>query len=185
MRSFSPAAAASDSFVLPGKSQPAVPACQVLVTWIPGSHLHARSLRMEASCGPGLAGRIYLYGEQIDCPLVTDGSLVVSLYNALSGPEFDKGPPLEEWRIDKDTLKRLQRRDAVRWGYTIFLPWGTYKPELSQVQLRVRFEPVKGTPLYAESSTLVLQKRAPGGMPAPSSQSTKPLFAFNPNPAHC
>jgi len=163
---------ATDSFVLPGRSQPTGPVCQALVTWIP-EVIFTPDPAHGGAPAPGLAGRIYLYGEEIDRPLIAEGSLVVSLYNAVAGPDVENGPPMEEWHIDKDTLKRLQRRDAVGWGYTVFLPWGTYKPELTQVQLRVRFEPVKGTPLYAESSTLVLQKRAASGAHA-SIQSSKP-----------
>ena len=64
--------------------------------------------------------------------------------------------PLEEWRIDKDTLKRLHKKDVIGEGYTIFLPWATYKPEIARIQLKVRYEPVKGAPLYAASSPLTL-----------------------------
>src|SRR5262249_41445546 len=62
------------------------------------------------------------------------------------------------WRIDQDTLQRLLRRDMIGWGYTLFLPWGTYKPEITQVHLKVRYEPAHGTPVYSESSSMTLNK---------------------------
>ena len=59
-------------------------------------------------------------------------------------------------RIDKDTLKRLRKKDFIGEGYTIFLPWATYKPEITRVQLKARYEPSKGSPLYASSAPFTL-----------------------------
>src|SRR5262245_31497220 len=114
---------------------------------------------------PGLAGRVYLFGPEIDFPLVGDGALVVDLLDvATVGPD---GKPvlLEEWRLDKDTLKRLLKRDIVGWGYTVFLPWGTYRPEVSRIQLMVRYEPTNRSnpPLYAQSATITLAPDEPTG----------------------
>jgi hypothetical protein len=38
------------------------------------------------------------------------------------------------------------------------LPWSTYKQEITQVHLRLRFEPAKGSPLYAESAPITFKK---------------------------
>ena len=65
--------------------------------------------------------------------------------------------PLEEWHFDKETLKRLQRKDPVGVGYTLFLPWGSYRPDLKQVQLRMRFKPPNAYPLYADSAPLTFK----------------------------
>jgi hypothetical protein len=119
---------------------------------------------------PGLVGRVYLFGEEIDYPEVGDGSIVVDLYDETSGAAAKASVPLEEWRIDKVTLKRLKRRDAIGWGYTLFLPWATYKPEITTVRLRLRYVPTKGTPLYAESAPLAFSK---GGIPIAVSADTK------------
>jgi hypothetical protein len=101
---------------------------------------------------------MYLFGEGSDCPFTGDGSVVVDLYDRTHPSGGNQTIPLEEWRIDRATLKRLLRRDAVGWGYTLFLPWGTYKPEIKEVELRLRYLPAKGSPLYAESSPLVFHK---------------------------
>src|SRR5262249_19841415 len=54
----------------------------------------------------------------------------------------------------KDTLRRLLKKDRIGWGYTLFLPWSTYRPEVTQVRLRVCYQPAQGSPIYAaESST--------------------------------
>jgi hypothetical protein len=104
----------------------------------------------------GLAGRLYLFGSQVKRPLVGDGTLIVDLYDDTCDPKPDR--PLEEWRFDKATLQRLEREDAVGLGYTLFLPWGTYRPEINRVHLRVCYEPAHGTPLYAENPPMSLRK---------------------------
>jgi hypothetical protein len=143
-------------FVLPGFEQKAGPS-EVVVAWNPEVLTRPDPANRGAPT-KGLAGRMYLFAEGNDCPLMGDGCVVVDLYEQAFPSEATSEVPLEEWRIDRDTLKRLLRRDAVGWGYTLFLPWGTYRPDLTHVELRLRYEPVKGSPLYSETSSVVLQK---------------------------
>lgn len=103
---------------------------------------------------PGLAGRVYLFDNHISTPLVGEGCLVIDLYNDMT-PNAD-APPIEEWRLDKDTLQRLVRRDFVGEGYTLFLPWATYRPDITRVHLKICYQPVSGTPLYAITGPLTL-----------------------------
>lgn len=148
------------SFVnLLGEGPNSVP-CQVVAAWNPGVVYTPDSAHGGAEL-PGLVGRIYLFGSEIGCPLTGDGSLVVDLYDDTAGPAGPEAHPLEEWQLDQDALKRLQRRDAVGWGYTVFLPWATYKPEINRVHLKVRYVPPKGFPLYAASSPITLGEKEP------------------------
>jgi hypothetical protein len=101
---------------------------------------------------PGLVGRVYLFGPSMDFPQAAEGDLVVDLYDETHEPMGGQTLPLEVWHIDKETLQRLLRRDRIGWGYTVFLPWGTYKPTINHIGLKTRFEPVCGTKLYDESS---------------------------------
>jgi hypothetical protein len=105
---------------------------------------------------PGLAGRLYLFGPEISYPLIDDGSMVVDLFDDTKPAGEGQPVPLEEWRFDPITLKRLAKRDIIGWGYTLFLPWGTYKPEISQVHLKVRYVTAKGVPFFADSGPLSL-----------------------------
>jgi hypothetical protein len=87
-------------------------------------------------------------------PLAGDGSAVVDLFDP-SQPGADGSPKLlERWIIDKDMLQRALRPDTIGWGYTLLLPWGTFRPDLGQVVLRLRYEPVGGAPIYANPSTV-------------------------------
>ena len=37
------------------------------------------------------------------------------------------------------------------------LPWGTYRPDLTCVQMKVRYEPAKGPALYAEGAPMAVK----------------------------
>ena len=111
---------------------------------------------------PGLAGRVYLYDNPKGAPISGEGMLVIDLYDMTKAAAGGAQTPLEEWRIDKDTLSRLENKDDLMgWGYTVFLPWSTYRPDLNMVQLRVRFEQVKGLPIYADAAKITLNNDMP------------------------
>lgn len=138
------------SLVPAGDGPPKGDVCQVAATWS-NQVMFTPDPTHNGNPTPGIVGRLYLFGPTVGLPLGGDGSLVVDLYDEGQGPITPETLPLEEWHIDKDTLQRLQRRDFMGWGYTVFLPWGTYKPEISKIRLRVRYQPTNATPLYAES----------------------------------
>jgi hypothetical protein len=148
------------AFVVPGIEWPSAGPCEAVVAWNP-EVVYRPDPANRGTPAPGLGGRMYLFGEGSDCPLAGDGCVVVDLYEKMPLTGDTSPVPLEEWRFDRATLKRLLRRDAVGWGYTLFLPWGTYKPEIKEVELRLRYEPVKGAPLYAEVSSVVFHKGGP------------------------
>jgi hypothetical protein len=105
---------------------------------------------------PGLAARLRLYGPELGFPFAGDGSLVVDLFEEAPGGKDGKPVQRERWNIDKDTLHRLLKKDFIGWGYTLFLPWSTYRPEVTQVRLRVCYQPAKGAPIYAQDSSVSL-----------------------------
>jgi hypothetical protein len=137
--------------------------CQIATSW---NHqvVFAPDPTHNGTPTPGLAGRLYLFGPEISFPLVEEGSLIVDLFDDTK-PAADAKPtgdgqslPLEEWRLDPATLKRLVKKDMIGYGYTLFLPWGTYKPEVNQIHMKVRFLTAKGGSFYSESGRLSLDK---------------------------
>jgi hypothetical protein len=110
----------------------------------------------------GLAGRVYLLGPDLPSGEVSpsvsgDGEVIVDLYD--DRPRAVGGEPvaLERWQFPPDVLTKLLRKDIFGWGYTLFLPWGkTYRPDITQVHLRVRYVPPGAAPLYFVSSTINL-----------------------------
>ena len=120
---------------------------------------------------PGLAGRLYLFGATPDFPFIGDGGLVVDLFDDTvhpGEPPVQGGKHIEQWRFDPATLKRLARKDTIGDGYTLFLPWGTYKPDIKNVHLVTRYEPKNGPPVYAPANALHIDHSgAPPGAAVP------------------
>lgn len=106
----------------------------------------------------GLAGRVYFFGEEVGYPLASKGTLTIDAYEIL--PD-NKTQMLERWEIDPKTLVKLGRKDTIGWGYTVFLPWSTYRPDISRVQLQVKFVPEQGVPLFSPVSSVSLRQESP------------------------
>lgn len=119
---------------------------------------------------PGLAGRVYLFGTTPDFPVTSDGTMTVELYDDTQRPGQPAGGQLETWQFDAATMKRLLKKDAIGIGYTVFLPWGSYRPDVKQIHLSLRFEPTGGTPIYSPSGPMTLDHGTPSSGPVLSSR---------------
>jgi hypothetical protein len=170
-------------------------ACQVVTTWSNKVHY----IPDPANGGvpaPGLAGRLYLFGPTVDFPMTGDGTAVVQLFD--EGAATPGGQLLEQWEFNQEMLRRLLKKDTIGWGYTLVLPWGRYQPDLTRVRLTCCYTPAKGTPLFADPSSVTLDHgvpppgtTVPGGataqvqaqappVPVPAVPSALPM----PRPAH-
>jgi len=147
-----------------GAGPPTGTPCKVVATWHPEVYFAPDTVN-NGTPMPGLVGTIHLFGADIGYPLAADGTLIVDLYDCTSGQPV----PKEEWRIDPESLKKYQHKDTFGWGYMIFLPWATYNRDISQVQLKIRFDPsTKGTlPLFSDPSSLAVNHPVGPGTPAP------------------
>jgi hypothetical protein len=140
--------------------------CQVVPVWDPRVTYTPDPAR-GGMLAPGLVGRLYLFGPKMDFPVVGDGQVLVELYKETAVPAGRV--LLEQWHFDADTLKRLLKRDMIGWGYTLFLPWGSYSADLAHVQLQVRYQPRMGAPLFAQPASVSLEHGTatpPGTPPA-------------------
>jgi hypothetical protein len=127
---------------------------------------------------PGLAGQVFLYTADAK-PALAHGNLIIDLIDETPRPPGI--PPLtpERWEFKKDVLKNLRTLDE-RFGecYVIFLPWPTYRPDVTHIRLRVRYEPEGGGfPIYAPETRLILGASGGGisdataAVPTPSAES--------------
>lgn len=146
-----------------GKQQPA----NVVTRWQNDVGYAADPTRGGAQI-PGIVGRVYVFGPQMDYPLEGDGSLHVELFDAAKP---DK--PLETWDIDPVAARKMQKQDAIGSGYSVFLPWSSYRKDLTQVQMRVSYKPAKSTTaLFAR--TAVVHFGGPAPLVASSAYTTGP-----------
>jgi hypothetical protein len=162
----------TEAFFQGADDKPVSSVCQVAVTFYP-EVVHTPDPVHGGEPIPGLKGRIFLFVPDKTVPVVGDGSLVVDLYNTTGVPAGKPAPRVEQWILDRDTLKKFLRKDAVGWGYTLFLPWATYKPEITHVELRVCYVNAKGMPFYAPGTPVVLRPEAPAATPMTAAQAMK------------
>ena len=137
----------------------APPAAQVHATWDNRVRVTPDPVNGGAP-QPVIAGRMYLFGQELDRSLLNHGKVVVDLYDMTGAPQT---PPrmLERWQIDDTTLQKFRRKDIIGEGYTLVLPWGTFRPDVAQVKMHLCFQPEKGAPLYAEPSVVTLHRDTP------------------------
>jgi hypothetical protein len=172
-----------DRFHTKQDAPPTGPAAQVVVTWNK-SVCFAADPTHNGAPNPGVAGRLYLFGPDCSFPLAADGSVSVELYDDTPLASGGKAVLKEQWNIDKDTLKRLLKKDMIGWGYTLFLPWGTYSPNLTRVHLMVRYTPAAGgAPLFAPSETVSLGHPDVVNVPQTPPQAGKPGTPSEASPA--
>jgi hypothetical protein len=103
---------------------------------------------------PALAGRLYLFGPNMGYPFVGDGIATVDVFDPSQKGADGEPKHLERWILKQATLQSCLRHDTIGWGYTLLLPWGTYRPDLAQIVLRVRYDPANGAPIYTNPATI-------------------------------
>ena len=146
--------AANERRLRAGAPPPPGAPSQIVATWRPDVYYAADPAHGGVE-RPTLFGRVYLFGPELGFPMTGDGKLVVDLYEG-AVPHGATGTQLEEWRFDPATLKGLLKRDMIGWGYTIPLPWSTYRADVTTVVLKARYEPTKGAPLFAEGAPMAV-----------------------------
>lgn len=131
------------------------PPASVVAAWSP-KVTYVPDPARNGQPAPGIAGRIYLFGPTPDYPIAGDGSLTVDMYDDTAAGGSSAATPIERWEFDPVTFKRLLKRDTVGMGYTVFLPWGTYRPDIKTVRLQVRYEPKGGNAVYAPGGPMTV-----------------------------
>jgi hypothetical protein len=105
--------------------------------------------------GPGLAGQMFLFGPRMQ-NVEADGTLTVELYDETPYPPGHPGNIPERWVFTKDALKKLRSVDE-RFGkcYVLFLPWPTYRPDVTRVRIVSHFD-VDGKRLIPEEAKFTI-----------------------------
>jgi hypothetical protein len=136
--------------------------CELAIAWLP--HVQsAPDVVHEGVPTPGLVGRLYMFDQTEKYPVLGDGAVLITLFDDTKGPATQ---PLEQWYIDPVALKKFAKKDTVGWGYTLFLPWGSCRPDVTKVHLTCKYEPPGGSPIFAPVSPLALEHDTPAYGPA-------------------
>jgi hypothetical protein len=139
-----------------GDLPPTGEVCQVMALWADGLIVQPDPTT-NGTPTPGLAARICLLGHDLSKPLAGDGALTAYLYDARA-PLSDKAIPREIWNIDSANLQQVLGKDALGWGYDLWLPWRTYRPEITQVRLVVKFQARNGKVTWSSSTDYAVRR---------------------------
>lgn len=136
---------------------------QLAVTWNPKVQYAADPTR-GGTIMPVLTGRMYLFASDQQhppsYPLVYDGKLTVDLWDHT--PVAGKVEPkmLEQWIIDPETMSKLMKEDIIGMGYSLGLPWSTYREDMTGVHIIVRFDPTNGKPHILQQGGVTIDHTA-------------------------
>ena len=95
----------------------------------------------------GLIGRIYLINEEEGLGLPAEGELVVDFYDHTPLKAGGEPVRLPGCEYSAEQFRQFRKKDGMwGWGWTIFLPWPSYSPEVKVVYLVAKFVPSNGEP---------------------------------------
>jgi hypothetical protein len=160
-----PAAPAVPSAIakLTGRVEKKVPATEMAVAWR-NRIAYLPDPTKNGAMGCGLAGQLFLYGGPNLQFAQADGVLTVDLIDETPRPAGQPAAKPERWQFDKNTLRNLQTTDETFGkSYVLFLPWPTYKPDVTKVRISARYDPDNGHTLYAAPSVVSIDTSAPLG----------------------
>ena len=140
-----------------GDDMPTAPVCQIVTTWTNQVVTSPDAVRRGAPT-PAISGRLYLFDKH-GLPVVGDGGVTIELYDVSAPAKGGDAKLLELWKLDQEILRGLLQRDMIGWGYTLLLPWGTYSPAITAIEMRVCYQPLKGLPLYSQGGTVTLNSQ--------------------------
>lgn len=139
----------------------------------------------QGAMGPGLAGQMFLFDSH-DHSALADGTLTIDLYDETIRPNGQPRMKPERWQFHKDVLKGLRTVDE-RFGpnYVLFLPWPSYRPDITRVRITVRFDPDQkgGFTLYAPESKLNLAPLPGSGGEIGATLRPEPPVQFSDQPS--
>src|SRR5947208_6366801 len=155
---------------------PTAPVAQAHATW-ESKVRYLEDIVHGGRLTPGLAGSLYLFSGS-NAPVQANGTVQIELFDVSQLPPGQRPEkPLECVRLDKESLKSCLGKDGFGlWKYTLFLPWSTYRPEITKVVMVVSYIPAQGPPVYAQTTTVdlngtsgvtVRQQQLPAGTPVP------------------
>jgi hypothetical protein len=152
---------------------PPEPVNEVLTIWDPSIRLVANSVNNGEPL-PGLAGRIYLMNETVRRMVDARGSIWVVIRDTTNGAS--NGQYAVKCEFKELDLRRMKRTDKVGDGYTVFVPWETYRPDIKQIEVQVCYAPRGGSHHYgapekvtlrADSHVQIDRREQVVGLPAP------------------
>lgn len=135
---------------------PPLPVNEVLSIWDKSLRFAQDPTRGGAML-PGLAGRVYLLNDALKCTVDAGGSIHVVIRNVTPGAPANPAYYEVKCEFKEQDLKRLKKKDMIDNGYTLFVPWETYRPDIKQVEVQVCYTPRGGSQHYSAPTPITIQ----------------------------
>jgi hypothetical protein len=130
---------------------PPLPVNEVMTYW-------DRSIRVaQSDTGAplmGVAGRVYLINDDLKRMVDAQGSIHVAIRDTTPGAPG--GQYAIKCEIKEPDLKRLKKKDMLGDGYTLFVPFESYRPDIRQIEVQVCYVPKGGPQKYSAPTAIVL-----------------------------
>lgn len=170
MAAFAPVACLSKHFARKEEAKPVAQQGRLVSAW-ENKVTYAPDTSRGGAVFPGLNCRVYLFGPDMAVPIVGDGMLRVTFHEASRKSGSGEGKITDIVDISPESLRLFVKRDFVGDGYTIFIPWFNYRPEISDVFILLEYHAANGEVLRHQSGTFTVdhsetKERTRKGMPA-------------------
>ncbi|MCE9566946.1 MAG: hypothetical protein K8U57_33510 [Planctomycetes bacterium] len=121
----------------------------------------------NGALGAGLTGQLFLFDTNMRAA-PAEGKLTIALYDETPRQPGQTGAAPEVWEFTKEALKCLRTTDErFGAGYALYLPWPSYRADVTRVRLAVRFEPVEGAAMYPPESRITFESSPWATAPSP------------------
>lgn len=147
------------------------PVVEVACMWEPGEGRNPKGVPAR-----GFAGQIYFFTQNHSEPVFVNGDVRVYLFADRGTPE-ERARPLHQFDFKADAWKTHASQTSFGPGYNVFIPYPKHEPYQVRCQLRVRFQPENGAPVWSESLATILD-----GPPAPSAEPVQWMMGNQPTP---
>ena len=135
------------------------PAVEVACVWQPGEGRNSQGLPAR-----GFSGQIYFFTRRDAEPVLVDGSVRVYLFTDHGTPD-ENSKPIRQFDYEPEAWAVHANMTSLGPAYSVFIPYPVVEPYQVRCQLRVRFTPQTGPPIWSESITMTLD-----GPPRPGNE---------------
>lgn len=155
-----PTLASLNPFTSKSDKSPKQPVGQIAIAWRNWID-YLPDPTKDGKMGPGLAGQMFAFGRGFQS-VEAEGTLTIDLFDETPYPPGKPGNIPERWEFKKDALKKLRSVDE-RFGkcYVLFLPWPSYRPDVTRVRIVVRYD-ADGKTIYPEETTFNIGPKPSG-----------------------
>jgi len=137
-------------------AKPGIPAASLTASW-------SRTVEVGTDPNhhtpmPAIVGRAYFFDAKLR-PVEADGKLTVELFDDTNRRIGKPSVKLEEWNINSEQLAKMVNKDPlIGTGYSLILPWPSFKSDVGQIHMVIHYTPKSGQALTMSDQIMTLEQ---------------------------